>query len=105
MVGIDSRLLPTDREKLFLRIKEAGFDPTDFEWSETSDHWEMVSKRPSRRHNLCGPLDGIRVSAILKKDSLADYLVEYGRLRRLDDALHWMRFSVRDSAAAKPATG
>jgi hypothetical protein len=49
MVGIDSRLLPTDSEKLFLRIKEAGFDPTDFKWSETSDHWETVSKRPTLR--------------------------------------------------------
>src|SRR6266849_9422501 len=65
----------------------------------------LARDRFGRRHNLCGPLDGIRVSAILKNDSLADYLVEYGRLRRLDDALHWMRFSVRDSATTKLQPG
>ena len=58
--------------------------------------------RPGRRQplNLRGPLDGKPRVADLEDDPIADYIVSCERLRKLGDALHWMRFSVRRSATS-----
>src|SRR5258708_11139337 len=56
--------------------------------------------RPGRRQplNLRGPLDGKPRVADLEDDPMADCIVGCGRYRKLVDALHRIRFSLRRSA-------
>jgi hypothetical protein len=53
--------------------------------------------RPGQRQslNLRGPLDCKPIAANIEDDPIADYIVSCGWLRKIDDVLHRMRFSVR----------